>query len=110
VLTLKIPDYYDNTGNPRDPEFVNGALTYGTTPKTIRYFQMGASFYREEGGISTAIASNVGTFDVAQEDLTANVRCAIQFTPTFTFNPSQGARATTKTYSTTFLRNAVARQ
>ena len=129
VLILTIPDYYssyDSSGNPypypatspapspysvaNNPSLTNGAISYGTTARTIRYYQQGSSFYREVGGVPSAIAINVAGFSVSQQDLTTNVKCTITFTPRFNFTPLSTSINGTSVYTTTFLRNAVARQ
>ena len=111
LLTLTRPDFYDGSGNPNEPAFTaNGAITYGATPVMVRYFQIGTSFYRETTGVATAIAKNVGSFEVTEQDLTANVKCTIKFVPKFARNGSDAAKNGTTLVSSTFLRNAVARQ
>jgi hypothetical protein len=128
VLTLTIPDYYDSydtNGNPypcpetspapspashpKDPTLVNNAVTYGGTPRTIRYYAQGNQFYREQNGIATAIANNVAGFNITQQDLTSTVKCTITFTPTFITALSNNGVAGSKTFTVTFLRNAGAR-
>ena len=128
VLTLTIPDYYDSydtNGNPypcpetspapspashpKDPTLVNTAVTYGGTPRTIRYYAQGNRFYREQNGVATAIANNVAGFNITQQDLTSTVKCTITFTPTFITSLSNNGVAGSKTFTVTFLRNAGAR-
>jgi hypothetical protein len=128
VLTLTIPDYYDSydtNGNPypcpetspapspashpKDPTLVNNAVTYGGTPRTIRYYAQGNRFYREQNGVATAIANNVAGFNITQQDLTSTVKCTITFTPTFITSLSNNGVAGSKTFTVTFLRNAGAR-
>jgi hypothetical protein len=128
VLTLTIPDYYDSydtNGNPypcpetspapspashpKDPTLVNNAVTYGGTPRTIRYYAQGSRFYREQNGVATAIANNVAGFNITQQDLTSTVKCTITFTPTFITSLSNNGVAGSKTFTVTFLRNAGAR-
>ena len=128
VLTLTIPDYYDSydtNGNPypcpetspapspashpKDPTLVNYAVTYGGTPRTIRYYAQGSRFYREQNGVATAIANNVAGFNITQQDLTSTVKCTITFTPTFITSLSNNGVAGSKTFTVTFLRNAGAR-
>ena len=128
VLTLTIPDYYDSydtNGNPypcpetspapspashpKDPTLVNNAVTYGGTPRTIRYYAQGNRFYREQNGVATAIADNVAGFNITQQDLTSTVKCTITFTPTFITSLSNNGVAGSKTFTVTFLRNAGAR-
>jgi hypothetical protein len=128
VLTLTIPDYYDSydtNGNPypcpetspapspashpKDPTLVNNAVTYGGTPRTIRYYAQGNQFYREQNGVATAIADNVAGFNITQQDLTSTVKCTITFTPKFITALSNNGVAGSKTFTVTFLRNAGAR-
>ena len=138
VLTLTIPDYYDSydtNGNPypcpetspapspashpKDPTLVNNAVTYGGTPRTIRYYAQGNRFYRDDitpnpvptgkNGVATAIANNVAGFNITQQDLTSTVKCTITFTPTFITSLSNNGVAGSKTFTVTFLRNAGAR-
>ena len=128
VLTLTIPDYYDSydtNGNPypcpetspapspashpKDPTLVNNAVTYGGTPRTIRYYAQGSQFYREQNGVAAAIANNVAGFNITQQDLTSTVKCTITFTPTFITALSNNGVAGSKTFTVTFLRNAGAR-
>ena len=128
VLTLTIPDYYDSydtNGNPypcpetspapspashpKDPTLVNNAVTYGGTPRTIRYYAQGSRFYREQNGVATAIANSVAGFNITQQDLTSTVKCTITFTPTFITSLSNNGVAGSKTFTVTFLRNAGAR-
>jgi len=143
VLTLTIPDYYDSydpkTGNPYPcpdtspvpspashpwpPTFLNNAITYGITPRTICYYAQGNQFYRDDitpnqvptgkNGVATVIASNVAGFNITQQDLTTTVSCTITFTPTFinsTSNSVSNSVTGSATHTITFLRNAGARQ
>jgi hypothetical protein len=115
VLTLTVPNYYDDAGNPVTPTYSNGAITYGAgAPTTINYYQSGSNFVRQVNikgvaGAEKAIARNVSTFTVTAEDLTSTVSCSITFAPSFTHNPGPGPITGTTVYSNTFLRNAVAR-
>lgn len=111
LLTMTIPDYYDSSNNPRDPSLntTTNAISYGTTNPTIRYFQIGTNFYREASGTATYISQNVSAFSVAETDLTSNISCTITFLPTFNFFSSANAYTGTSVFSTTFLRNAAAR-
>src|SRR5688572_18908860 len=34
TLTVTIPDYYDSSGQPRDPQITKGLAAYGPSPKT----------------------------------------------------------------------------
>jgi hypothetical protein len=119
VLTITIPNYYDtNNENPKwsnahalAPSFdSNGAITYGATTTTIKYYKLASNFIRGVNGIPNTIASSVSSFNVSPQDLTSSVSCRITFSPTFTYLPAPGPVAGTTIYSNTFLRNATARQ
>ena len=117
TLTLTLPNYYDNTGNPITPTFDGtGKIQYGTGSVTIRYYTSGTNFMREVtpagGGTATTkvVASNVDSFTVTPQDLTSSVSCTITFAPRFTSLPGPGPVNGTTVYSSTFLRNAGARQ
>ena len=118
TLTLTLPNYYDNTGAPITPTFdTNGNIQYGTGNMTVRYYAQGTNFIREvtSAGIGSTvstkvIASNVDSFNVAPQDLTSSVGCTITFAPRFTYLPGPGPVNGTTVYSSTFLRNASARQ
>ena len=117
VLTITIPDYYNNLGvapspgaTPLDPSITNGAVAYGAgSPVTITYYKSGNSFYRSVNGTPTAIANDVADFNVTTVDLTNTVTCTTTFSPRFTLSPSAGAIASTTTYTKVYLRNNCAR-
>ncbi len=92
VLTLTIPNYYDaHNDNPKwsdahavSPTFdADGAIQYGATTTTIKYYKLSSNFIREVNGAANTIATT-----------------------------SEGSDPVTATtlYSNTFLRNATARQ
>ena len=119
VLTITIPNYYDaNNSNPKwsnahalDPSFdANGAIKYGATTTTIKYYKLATTFIREVNGTPNTIATNVSSFQVTSQDLTSSVSCSITFSPSFTTLVGPGPVAGTTLYSNTFLRNATARQ
>jgi Tfp pilus assembly protein PilW len=118
VLTLTLPDYYDNSGNPITPAFdANGNIQYGTSPVFVSYYAQGTDFVRQvnPSGIgSTAttkvIASNIDSFTVLPQDITSSVTCTITFAPRFRYLAGPGPVNGTTVFSNTFLRNAAARQ
>jgi len=119
VLTITIPNYYDaNNSNPKwsnahalDPTFdSDGAIKYGATTTTIRYYKLSSSFIREVNGTANTIATNVSSFQVTSQDLTSSVSCSITFSPKFTTPVGPDPVTGTTLYSNTFLRNATARQ
>ena len=119
VLTITIPNYYDtNNSNPKwtnahalDPSFdADGAIKYGATTTTIKYYKLSSNFIREVNGTANTIATNVSSFQVNSQDLTSSVSCSITFSPSFTTLPGPGPITGTTLYSNTFLRNATARQ
>ena len=118
TLTLTLPQYYDNSGNPIAPTFdANGNIRYGSGSVTVRYYTQGNNFVREltpsgVAAVSTAtvIASNVDSFAVSSQDLTSSVTCTITFAPRFRSFVDTGSVSSTTVFSSTFLRNAAARQ
>ena len=118
VLTLTLPQYYDNSGNPITPTFdANGDIRYGSGTVTIRYYAQGSDFIREvtPAGVGstanlTTIASNIDSFNVTPQDLTSSVTCTITFAPRFVHLVGPGPINGTTVFSNTFLRNAAARQ
>ena len=118
ALTLTLPQYYDYSGNAITPSFdANGAIQYGTGTVRVRYYASGTNFLREvtSPGVTastttTVIASNVDAFTVSSQDLTSSVTCSITFAPRFKSFTSPGSVDGTIVFSSTFLRNAAARQ
>jgi hypothetical protein len=96
VLTLTVPAYYDNNGNPQNPTLSGtGAIQYGGgSTVTISYSQSGSNFVRSvtKSGTTTTttIARNVASFTVTPQDLTLSISCSIMFFPTFTRNTGYG--------------------
>jgi Tfp pilus assembly protein PilW len=110
ILTLTVPNYYDDSGNPIDVICNGTTFAYGAGSTTIKYYQSASNFVREVNGVKKAIATNVSTFTVTPQDLTSSVSFGITFAPSFTRLPGPGPIAGTTVYSNTFLRNAVARR
>lgn len=106
-LAMTIPDYYDSTGVPRDPQIKNGGIIYGPGTKTITYYQDGATIYRSEGMTTSALATDVADFQLAFLDLGQSIQVSVTFVPKFQFSDkTQGsARNGTAIYSTILLRN-----
>ena len=116
VLTITVPDYYNDGGVipaagtvPQDPVLVNGSVTYGTQPVTITYYQQGSNFYRTVNGAPTVIAGDVADFSVTAESAGHAISCTTTFSPSFTFNPSAGAIAATSVFTNVYPRNVSAR-
>ena len=97
-LVITVPPFYSSstsssaTGN--SPTISSGSASYGTDVVTITYEQQGTSFTREvkvtdstgstvRSDVTTAIATNVSSFDVNSTDLTTTVSCKIMFFPNF---------------------------
>jgi len=118
VLTLTLPNYYDNSGNPITPTFdANGNIQYGTGSVSVSYFSQGTDFVRQVTPVglgstptTTVIASNVDSFTVSSQDITSSVTCTITFAPRFRYLAGPGPINGTTVFSSTFLRNAGARQ
>jgi hypothetical protein len=118
VLTLTLPNYYDNSGSSITPTFdVNGNIQYGTNPVFVSYYAQGTDFIRQVAPsaigsttTTTVIASNIDSFTVLPQDITSSVTCTITFAPRFRSLAGPGAMNSTIVFSNTFLRNAAARQ
>ena len=106
-LTVSIPDYYDASGEPREPRIVRSLAVYGNAPKTISYFKEGATIYRSEGGKNTALATDVVDFKLTFLDLGQSIKVSVTFLPKFQLSGKdvEGVRTATATFSTTLLRN-----
>lgn len=107
TLTITIPDYYDSTGQPRNPTLSMGRVYYNspTASVTVRYLQQNGQVIRQEGTTSTVIADGVQNFQMNFVNNGQVVETNISFTPTFQQNHRQGDRAGTTVYSRTLLRN-----
>ena len=118
VLTLTLPNYYDNSGTPITPSFdANGNIQYGTNPVFVSYYAQGTDFVPQVApsaigstANTTIIASNIDSFTVLPQDITSSVTCTITFAPRFRYLAGPGPVNGTTVYSNTFLRNAAARQ
>jgi hypothetical protein len=106
-LTMTIPDYYDSVGNPRDPQIQGGKAVYGPSTKTITYYKDGATIFRTEGAVTSALATDVSDFQLAFLDLGQSIQISVTFIPKFQFSDrTQGtARNGTAIFSTILLRN-----
>jgi type II secretory pathway pseudopilin PulG len=106
VLIITIPDYYDASGNPRDPTLSMGRVYYNspTAAITVRYFQQNGQVIRQDGSTSTVIADGVQDFQLAFVNQGQVVEASVSFLPTFQQN-GQGVRGGTTIYARTLLRN-----
>jgi type II secretory pathway pseudopilin PulG len=106
VLTVTIPDYYDPSGNPRDPSISYSRIYYNnpTASVTIRYFKQGSQVMRQEAGVNRVIADGVESFQLNFVNQGQVVETSISFRPTFQQN-GQGDSSGTTVFSRTLLRN-----
>ncbi len=106
-LSITIPDYYNASGTPRDPQIQGSQAAYGPTPKTIRYYKSGTAIYRTEAGIPTALANSVSDFQMTFQNLGQSINVTITFTPKYQLwgRNINDRRASTTTYTSTLLRN-----
>ena len=108
IMTVKIPDYYDAAGKPRDPTITNYVASYGdpAKPVTIVYRKVGSSIFRQENAKpAREIAANVQDFKPLLQDLGKVVKTEVTFAPRFQRNATDAARTATSVYNTTLLRN-----
>ena len=106
TLTITIPDFYDNAGEPRDPRLLGGRVYYNspTAAVTVRYFKQGSQVIRQESGVNRVIAEGVQTFQLNFVNQGQVVETSITFKPTFQ-QRGAGNNAGTAVYSRTLLRN-----
>jgi hypothetical protein len=129
-LSLRIPNYFDGAGIPRDPviDRITGTVSYqsSTGGKTVPvdYYIQGRAMYRDLNGKATIISGDVQDFNLfildsattatADRDFNfsnisgkvAEVKLQIRFKTSFRrLSPSSGANASTAIYNTTLLRN-----
>ena len=108
ILTLQIPDYYDDQGQPRTPTITKYTASYGDAaqPVTVVYRKSGSTIYRQENSDSAQpIAVNVADFQLSVEDLGKVVKTQVTFAPRFQRTPTAAARTASTVYNTTLLRN-----
>jgi type II secretory pathway component PulJ len=109
-LTLKIPNYYDSSGEPREPIIDTGAVRYGDVGSevTITYYKQNDTVYRNVSGVATPLAKDLQSFDIDFTDRGQQaVTVAISFVPRYQFNRSNDStRGGTTAYATTLLRNS----
>jgi hypothetical protein len=108
-LSLKIPDYYDPAGGPREPVIDKGSVRYGDAGSGVQisYFRSGDSVYRSVNGTAAVLATDLDKFKIDfTDDGKQAVTVAISFVPRFQFDDSSNAgRENTTAYATTLLRN-----
>jgi hypothetical protein len=114
LLTIKMPDYYDDAGNPITPKvtktpeytYVSG---YGATPVTVVYRKYKTTITRtEDDGPPLIIATNVEDFDcdLGGVGLDNFVHTRVSFLPSFAKGTASAAtRAATTVHNTVRLRN-----
>jgi Tfp pilus assembly protein PilW len=108
IMTVQIPDYYDEVGQPVTPTITNYVASYGNPaqPVTIVYQKSGSSIYRQENAApAREIAANVQDFQLSVQDLGKVVKTQVTFAPRFQRIPTAAARAATTVFNTTLLRN-----
>ena len=109
TITLTIPDYYDNNGDPRDPVISRGEIDYGdpSAPVTISYYKQDDKIFRNVDGALTQIAENVDDFQIEATDSgDDSVSVSVSFLPQFRlWGSNEDARDPTTAYSTIMLRN-----
>ena len=108
LITLKIPNYYDNSGQPRTPTITNYVASYGdpAVPVTVVYKKQNGSIYRSENnGTQREIAASVEDFQLSVQDLGKVVKTQVTFLPTFRRKANLDSRAATTVFNTTLLRN-----
>lgn len=106
-LTLTVPDYLDDSGQPRDPSISHGQAVYGVGPRTVVYYPVGAVIYRCEGAEVLAMATDVADFQLTFQQSGQSVTVGLTFLPKFQFagTSRESVRAGTASHTTTLLRN-----
>lgn len=106
-LTVKIPDYYDADGFPRDPVIGKGMATYGSAPKTVEYYRDGTGIYRADSAEKLALATDVSDFQLTFQDFGQSILVKVTFLPKFQLSQKEqeNVRQGTAMFSTTLLRN-----
>lgn len=117
ICTIWLPDYYDSSGNAREPTLVNNRVVYGdpTQPAVVTYFRRDDTIVRREYApaigrlIETVIARDVEDFDFEFTSERKTVSTSATFIPRFSRWSNlvdRGIlRSNTTFVSQTFLRN-----
>lgn len=108
ILSVTIPDYYEENDTPRTPVINRLVADYGDprVPLTVTYSRQGNSIYRREGNKPMIeIASNVEDFQITVEDQNKVIKTRVSFVPKFRRTTGAAARETTTLHSTIWLRN-----
>jgi hypothetical protein len=108
AISMTVPDFYDDSGVPRDPVIRSGGVDYGdpNAPVTISYYKQGDTIYRSEGGTVSAMAEAVDDFEIAFDDQSDVIETSITFLPKFRqWGSSDSVRTSSTAYSSTLLRN-----
>jgi hypothetical protein len=109
TISLTIPDYYDNSGDPRDPVISGGEIDYGDpgAPVMISYYKQDDKIFRNVDGVLAQIAENVDDFQIEATDSGGDsVSVSVSFLPQFRlWGSNDAARDPTTAYATIMLRN-----
>jgi prepilin-type N-terminal cleavage/methylation domain-containing protein len=108
LLTVTIPDYYDETGAPRMPTIIRYAAEYGNpaNPVTVTYERSGDSIYRREAAApAVKIATDVEDFQILVQDVERVAKTQVTFVPRFSHVGTTNTSARTTLHNTIYLRN-----
>jgi len=110
ILTLTIPDYYDNAGKPVTPSITKYTASYGAGTVQVVYRKLGTTITREEDGEApVVIAKNVEDFQCPPQEKIGSkmMKTKVTFLPHFKRNAASGdaERQATTVYNLVKLRN-----
>lgn len=109
-LALTIPDQYATATDRtfRTPAVSTTGVIYGSGTVNVAFFLSGKDFIRQEGGVSSTIATNVSDFAPVFDTSDPNgktVKTTVTFAPTFRLSPTAATRIGTSMTNRVFLRN-----
>jgi hypothetical protein len=78
-LTVRIPDFYDADGQPRDPRILRGAAVYGAAAMTVEYYREGTGIVRWDGVTKAHLATDVASFNLASSGAKQGVKVSVTF-------------------------------
>jgi hypothetical protein len=104
-LTVRIPDFYDADGQPRDPQITQGTAIYGATTKTVEYYREGTRIVRWDGVKKAQLASDVANFNLASSDAGQSIKVSVAFLerPELRSSTAENIRMGMTTLSSTML-------
>jgi hypothetical protein len=104
-LIIKIPDFYNGDGQPRDPRILRGTAIYGATAKTVEYYREGAKIVRWDGATKAELATDVADFKLASSDSEPSIKVSLAFltSPELFSSSAESARAGMTTLSSALL-------